>query len=292
MKSKQHFKNKHLGIVYRHESSEALAKAKEIANWLHELKVSVYSPSGKRLGSFVKSLEKPSVIANLNLLVVLGGDGTYLRAANLLQGEAIPMLGINMGSLGFLTETRVVEAYKAILHFLEGKMEMQHRSLLKITCLKKNKTKKIHYALNDAVIERGGDFHLVNFGINFEKQLICEVKADGIIVATPTGSTAYNLAAGGPLIYPQSDVFAITPLNPHSLTMRPLVVPNNRKIHIKILSREANATLTIDGQAVEEVSSSDEILFERGEREHVIVYEPGQNYFDVLRDKLKFGQRD
>lgn len=286
------FSNKHVAIVYRPESTEALNKAKEIARWLDELKVKVYSPAGKKLGKFVKPLERESTFDSLDLMVVAGGDGTYLRAANLLEGKAIPILGINMGSLGFLTETRVNESYKAILQFLEGKMELQRRSILKLTFVKGGKSKKFYYSLNDAVMERGSDSHLINVGISFEKNLICEVKADGIIVASPTGSTAYNLAAGGPIIFPESEVTAITPINPHSLTMRPLIVPNNKRIYIRLLSKKSSAFLTVDGQRVETVSSADEIVIEKSAHDHLTVREPGHNYFDLLRDKLKFGQRD
>jgi NAD+ kinase len=292
MKSvRKNFPNKHIAIAHRPESPEALAKAKEIADWLREVKVHVYSPSGKKLGKQVKPLESRTTIEKLDLLVVVGGDGTYLRAANLLDGQPIPILGINMGSLGFLTETRADEAYKAILNFLENKMEMHRRSIAKVTVIKGGKSRKYYFGINDVVFERGEDSHLINIGITFEKSLIAELKADGIIVATPTGSTAYNLAAGGPIIYPNSSVFSIVPINSHSLTMRPLIVPDDRQIHIKILSKNTSAFLTVDGQRVEEVKPNDQVVIEKSARDHVTVREPGNNYFDLLRDKLKFGQR-
>lgn len=286
------FANRHIAIAYRPESSDALNKAKEIANWLAELKVNVYSVAGKKLGSHVKNLESKASFDKLHLLVVVGGDGTYLRAATLLDGRPTPILGINMGSLGFLTETRVSEAYKAILQFLENKMELHQRSIIKITVVRKGKTQSEHFGLNDVVFERGPDTHLINLSVSFEKNLICEVKADGIIVATPTGSTAYNLAAGGPIIYPNASVFSIVPINPHSLTMRPLIVPDDRQVNLRLLNKSASAFLTVDGQRVEEVKATDQVLIERSQHDHVTVREPGNNYFDLLRDKLKFGQRD
>ena len=290
--SKKSFANKHVAICYRPESPEALSKAKEIANWLDELKVHVYSPGGKKLGSHVKAMESKGSLDKLNLMIVVGGDGTYLRAANLLEGRPTPILGINMGSLGFLTETRVSEAYKAILQFLENKMELHQRSIIKITVIKGGKSHNSYYALNDIVFERGPDAHLINIGISFEKNLICELKADGIIVAKPTGSTAYNLAAGGPIIYPNAAVFSIVPINSHSLTMRPLIVPDDRQIHIRILSKNTSAFVTCDGQRVEEVKPTDAVIIEKSARDHITVREPGNNYFDLLRDKLKFGQRE
>lgn len=286
------FSNKHVAIVYRPESPDALNKAKEIANWLTEIKVNVYSVVGKRIGSHVKTLGPKNTFDKLNLMIVVGGDGTYLRAANLLEGRPTPILGINMGSLGFLTETRVSEAYKAILQFLENKMELHRRSIIKVTVVRKGKSASEHFALNDVVFERGPDTHLINLAINFEKNLICEVKADGIIIATPTGSTAYNLAAGGPIIYPNASVFSIAPVNPHSLTMRPLIVPDDRQITIRLLTKNALAFLTVDGKRVEEIKSTDQVLIEKSGRDHFTVREPGNNYFDLLRDKLKFGQRD
>lgn len=293
MKSgKKFFASKHAAICYRPESPEAFSKAKEIANWLDELRAHVYSPSGKKLGKHVKSLDSKSSLDKLNLMIVVGGDGTYLRAANLLEGRPTPLLGINMGSLGFLTETRVSEAYKAILQFLENKMELHRRSIIKVSVIKGGKSHKTYYALNDIVFERGLDTHLINIGISFEKNLICELKADGIIVATPTGSTAYNLAAGGPIIYPNSSVLSIVPINSHSLTMRPLIVPDDRQIHIRILSKNTSAFVTVDGQRVEEVKPTDSVVIEKSDRDHLTVREPGNNYFDLLRDKLKFGQRD
>ncbi len=286
------FSNKHIAIVYRPESPDALAKAKEIANWLDELKIHVYSPTGKKLGAHVKGLDSRKTLDKLNLMVVVGGDGTYLRAANLLEGQPTPILGINMGSLGFLTETRVSEAYKAISQFLEGKMELHQRSIIKATVVKRGKTHNSYYAINDVVFERGPDTHLISIGLSFEKNLICELKADGIIVASPTGSTAYNLAAGGPIIYPSASVFSIAPINPHSLTMRPLIVPDDRQIHARVLSKNTSAFLTVDGQRVEEIKHADHVIIEKSARDHLTVREPGNNYFDLLRDKLKFGQRD
>lgn len=285
------YKGTHIALFPRPGNSEALKHSRDIANWLHSLKISVESPLGKKLGPFVKPLSSSSKLDKLDLAIVTGGDGTYLRAAQALNGRPIPILGINMGSLGFLTVTRVSDSYKAILDTLDKKMEQKSRSILEVSFIRNGKVKSIYSAINDAVIERSSGGHLINFGLYFEAQLVCELKADGIIIASPTGSTAYNLAAGGPIIHPDSKVFVCTPMNSHSLTMRPIVVPDSQTLSIKLLSQNHPAFLTIDGENKEELHAGDEITIKRNSKDHLIVREPTHNYFNILRDKLKFGER-
>jgi len=289
------YKGTHVAIFPRPGNSEALKHSRDIAHWLADLKISVASPFGKKLGAFVEPLANSASINKtldkLDLAIVIGGDGTYLRAAQILDGRPIPILGINMGSLGFLTVTRVADSYKAILDTLEKKMDFISRSILEVTFVRRGKIKSRQHAINDAVIERSAGGHLINLGLYFEKQLVCELKADGITIASPTGSTAYNLAAGGPIIHPDSRVFVCTPLNSHSLTTRPIVVPDNQTISIKLLSQVHPAFLTIDGENKEQLHPNDEVIIKRNDRDHLIVREPSHNYFNILRDKLKFGER-
>jgi NAD+ kinase len=225
------------------------------------------------------------------LIIVLGGDGTYLRAVRMLEGRPVPILGINLGSLGFLTMTKSSDAMKAVKSALENKMQLRPRSMLKINIKRKNKKSLEVLALNDVVIERGSFSQLINVGIHMGKELVSEVKADGLVIASPTGSTAYNLAAGGPITHPLAQILIVTPIAPHSLTSRPLIFSDETKLHFKLVGKQQKAHLVIDGQKVLELTSDDSIHISKSSMIHYLVKDHKQTYFQVLREKLRFGER-
>ncbi len=230
-------------------------------------------------------------IEDLDLVIVLGGDGTYLFALSLLNGNNVPILGVNMGSLGFLTETKLENLYPHLDMALEGRMAYETRSMLLVTLKKKNTKALKYYALNDVVIERGGYSRLIKLSVYSNKNLVTELKADGLIISTPTGTTAYSLAAGGPILHPETEAFVITPICPHSLTNRPIVLPDKYPITLKIHSESQRAWFTVDGQKEAQLGSNDEIYLELAKIKHTLVRSPKRTYFELLNAKLQFGQR-
>lgn len=284
--------NKNIALVYRLETVEALGMAKKIHLWLKERGYTVFTAPKQKLIPGTKALVTKSSLDKIGLIIALGGDGTYLRAVRLLEGRQIPIIGINMGSLGFLTGNRVEDTFRVLEETLENKMNLQPRSMIHILIRRKNKTRAEYHALNDVVIERGSGSHLISTAIYSEKFLVSEVKADGFIVASPTGSTAYNLAAGGPILHPEAKVFVMTPVAPHSLTSRPLILPDDLQMSFKMDGgRLQRAQLIVDGQNETEITVEDEVIIKRSGFDHLVVRAPDHNYFHLLREKLKFGDR-
>lgn len=285
------FQPKDIAVMYRPGTPEAHKQAKELAAWLLEQGFSVYACPGQAL---IKGCHKVSSrnLDHIDWVIVLGGDGTYLKAVHMLCNRPTPILGVNMGSLGFLTETRVEDLYKMVLFTLHKRMEFRPRSMLQITVRRNNKVIATHAALNDAVLERGSSTHLINIAVFNERHMVGEVKADALIVASPTGSTAYNLAAGGPILHPDVRAIVLTPVCPHALTSRPLIFPDDQEINFKLLTPEKRAVLTIDGVYCGEVTIDDEVTVVRNPLDHFVIRRPAHNYFQLLREKLKFGERD
>jgi NAD+ kinase len=294
-----------LAIVYRPETPAALSLAKALATWLKERDYRVFTAPEQNPVAGTKLLKSAAALEKMSLMVVLGGDGTYLRAVRLLNGRSVPILGVNLGSLGFLTPTRADELFTAVDEALKNKMELRPRSMIQAQLLRKGKKKLELLALNDIVIERGSLSQLINLSVHSEKMLVSEVKADGLIISTPTGSTAYNLSAGGPILHPESRVFIVTPIAPHSLTSRPLIFPDEIQLSFRMVGKlqssqahrsskkfaKDRAHFVVDGVKVDDISVDDEILIRRHKVDHLMVRDPAQNYFHLLREKLKFGDR-
>ncbi len=277
-------------VVFRPESPSATKYAQELAGWLKKKDLNVFSHPQQKISGDVKKL-KDTQIRSVDLVIVLGGDGTYLQGVRMLAGHKAPILGINMGSLGFLTENRKEDLYASVAMTLENKMDKRPRSMINIKVMREGKMFIESKALNDVVIERGPFSQLINIAIHSENHLVGEVKADGILVATPTGSTAYNLAAGGPILHPYVRSFVMTPICPHSLTHRPIIFPDDQTLTFRLLNKKQRAFLTVDGQNGGDLKAGDEVVITRADCDHYILRQPGQNYFDLLREKLKFGER-
>ena len=277
-------------VVYRNDSDTALALAREVSGWLMERKIKVLSHPQRKISKKIAGATSTSV-RKVDLALVLGGDGTYLEAVRLLQDSNVPILGVNLGSLGFLTVIRAEDCYHALELTLGGKMQLRSRSLIAVEVRRQGKIRQRLFALNDIVIERGPVSRLLNLAIYVDRQLTAPVKADGLIIATPTGSTAYNLAAGGPILHPNVRAFVITAICPHSLTNRPLIVPNSEEMLFRLIDPNQKALLTVDGQKVTELTSDDEIMVSKAPHDHFVLRKPTDNYFSLLRDKLKFGER-
>ncbi|MBX2987493.1 MAG: NAD(+)/NADH kinase [Bdellovibrionaceae bacterium] len=280
-----------VALVYRLQTPEAVKSARELAAWLASRGHKAFTaPEQKELPE--APLIKSKDFDKTDLVVVLGGDGTYLRAVRLLNDRPIPILGFNMGSLGFLTVHPVNRLIELTEKTLAGKMVSQPRTMIQAIVRRNGRKHADFRALNDVVLERGSYSHLINAAIYLGNQRISEVKADGFIVSSPTGSTAYNLAAGGPILDPCTRAFSLTPVAPHALTTRPLVLPDDVEIIFRLVpGRDQKAHFIIDGQKQLEVMNGDEVILRKSASDHLVVREPDFNFFTLLRDKLKFGDR-
>ncbi|HAG92009.1 MAG TPA: NAD(+) kinase [Bdellovibrionales bacterium] len=287
-KKKSPSKFKKVALVYRTQSKAAKEHAFSLAKELSSKGLEIYSHPKQKLPTPSKSYS--SRVA-LDLVIVLGGDGTYLEAVRMTAGESIPFLGVNLGSLGFLTANRI-EDFPPILEMtLAGKMKIQERSLLEVKIKKGEKVVKEWVALNDFVVERGPNSHLIHMELEIGGQPVSDIKADGLILASPTGSTAYNLAAGGPILHPFVSAVVATPICPHSLTSRPFIFPDDQTVTLRLLGQKKKASLTVDGLKTAELSSGEKICVRKSKRTHMMLRKPDHNYFALLKDKLKFGER-
>ncbi len=281
-----HYKN--IGIIIRNDTPRALTEAQKLSEWLVKQSINVFCQEDVELCEQSLKISKEKDLDQIDLVIVLGGDGTYLKTVNLFGSRQIPIIGVNMGSLGFLTDNRIEELYTTLKATLNNEMESRPRAVLDVSI----NNQKNFLALNDMVIERGDRTHLLNVGIYYDKLLVTETKADGIIVASPTGSTAYNLAAGGPILHPKVKAMVVTPICPHSLTTRPMIFPDHKEIQFRIIGKNRTALLTIDGKKSMGINSSHKLNVKRHNRDHYVIRHPTHNFFNLLREKLKFGERD
>ncbi len=222
--------------------------------------------------------------------LVLGGDGTLLSAARAVAHQGVPILAVNLGSLGFLTEVPLNEMYSTLDAVDAGNCPTEQRAVLDCSLLRDGQCLAHHFALNDAVVNRSAISRLVFFDLLIDGVFVFNYKADGVIIATPTGSTAYSLAAGGPVLMPSVTSFVVTPVCPHSLTHRPLVVTDRAQIELRVETGGEEAFLSIDGQVGAPVKQGDRVLCHRASHT-VKLLRMKKTFFDVLRNKLKWGQR-
>lgn len=283
MKAAKPYKKKvrKVAIVVRPDTKAALEAAEKVRGWFADRDIKVFGFAEQKIKT-LPSVEDPD---DLQMVVVLGGDGTYLAAVRMLEGARVPLLGFNMGSLGFLTFTRAEDLTSTLKAAIDGKMELQSRAMIRV---KKGRDKKTYLALNDVVIERGSNSRLISIKVSVDGMPINSVKADGLIIATPTGSSAYNLAAGGPILHPDANAFVVTPICAHSLTSRPFVFPNDRVI---VFSNGEKAVLTVDGVQSASLAAGEKVTVQRDENDHLFLRKSGINFFSIIREKLKFGER-
>jgi NAD+ kinase len=226
----------------------------------------------------------------LDLVVVLGGDGTLLSAARATAEVDVPLLGVNLGSLGFLTEVPMQSLYPMLEAIAQGRAAVEHRSLMQVDLLRGDTVRGRYLVFNDAVVNKTAVARLNTYDLYIDKVFVSSYRADGMIVATPTGSTAYSLSAGGPVLMPTVKGLVITPVAPHSLTHRPLVVPDSVEIEIVLRSEEELAYLSLDGQPGLDLCDGDRVRCRCCEHQ-VKLFRTGADFFQVLRTKLKWGEQ-
>ncbi len=242
----------------------------------------------------VTSVEKPMLVDLADLIVVLGGDGTLLSIARLMRSRSVPLFGVNMGTLGFLTEVNHLDAKRALDSILEGETPLiQERTLLDVTIKRGNKILFNGPVVNDVVISKGAIARIISIRVELNGKVANIVRADGLILATPTGSTAYSLAAGGPIVEPSLGAVIIAPICPHSLTQRPIVISDENVIGLSLDNQAGQVVLTLDGQDVFEMEKDDQVTIRKFAKHPLkLISTPGRDYFSLLREKLSFGNKD
>jgi NAD+ kinase len=237
---------------------------------------------------------KAALVGQVDLVVVLGGDGTLLSVANSVAAASpdVPILGVNFGSLGFLTEATLPELYPSLDAAVSGQARVEERLLLRATTVRAGNALPEHLALNDVVITKSARARMTDLSVSVGHEFVTRVKADGLIVATPTGSTAYNLAAGGPIVQPAVDALVLTPIAPHMLTNRPIVIPAASLVRVQpVMDALDELYVTFDGQAGYQLAAGDEVRIRCAERRVRLLRPSPRSYFDVLRQKLKWNER-
>jgi len=226
-----------------------------------------------------------------DLVIVLGGDGTLLAAARAVARTEIPLLAVNLGSLGFLTEVPMSELYTTFEAVQQNRGLRDSRAMLQCQVKRREDTVAEYLALNDVVVTKSAIARIIEVDVAVNGKFVSNFKADGVIVSTPTGSTAYSLAAGGPVLEPTVDAFVITPVSPHALTSRPIVLKDSSEISISVRESSEPTTLTVDGQVGMQLLDGDRIICYKSKHKVHLVRMPGRSFFDVLRTKLKWGER-
>lgn len=287
-----------VGIVAKSRLRDATPHLTEIAAWLAKRGItSLFETATAALmppDPARRVADKAALVSQVDLVVVLGGDGTLLSMADRIgaAGSRVPILGVNFGSLGFLTEVTLDELYPALESAVAGRAPIEERMMLRTTTLRADGSVPEYVALNDVVITKAARSRMIDLSVSIGDEFVTRVKADGLIVATPTGSTAYNLAAGGPIVQPTLDALLLTPIAPHTLTNRPIVVPASSPVRVQPhIDERDELYVTFDGQAGFQLQAGDEIRICRADRPLRLIRPSTRSYFAVLRQKLKWGER-
>jgi NAD+ kinase len=287
------------GIVAKHGLSAASEHLERLATWLKARDIAaVYETETATLAGTRSSgptWSRDDLPNHVDLIIVLGGDGTLLSMATRIArtNREVPMLGVNFGSLGFLTETRIDELYPTLESVVAGTATFDERALLAAEAYREREQFDSRVVLNDVVFTKAALSRIIELSVSVSTGLVTRVKADGLIVASATGSTAYNLAAGGPIVHPRVDALVLTPIAPHTLTHRPVVIPGSEVVDVRPLP-DAGAEdiyVTYDGQSGYPLQKGDSIRIRKHERRLRLVKAPARSYFEVLREKLKWGER-
>ncbi len=282
---------KKIGVFVGPEKPEALDVVCELRKWcgLREIELGAAGEMAAKSGCAALPETNGELAEDLDLLVVLGGDGTMLAAARLIGARQIPVLGINFGWLGYLTEFTLEELHLALEGVFDGSLSIDQRMMLDVKLLRDGEYVADNRALNDAVVNKGAFARMIEMECYIDDKFVNGFRADGMIIATPTGSTAYSLSAGGPIVHPRMSAIILTPICPHMLSNRPVVVPGESVVELVFKRISEGLMLTIDGQIGHNVQIDDRIVIDRSLTTFDLMRPPNRNYFEVLRTKLKWG---
>lgn len=283
-------KHKSIGILTKPKFPEVKNTLHDVVTWLRARSIDVMldSTSAMLLGE-EGGYQKTSLASKADVLLVLGGDGTMLGAARLAGERGIPILGVNMGGLGFLTEVRLENLYPSLERVFANDFVLDERLMLRTHIHRHGETVAQGVVLNDIVIGKGTLAHMIELKIAIQGRFMTNMRGDGLIVSSPTGSTAYSLSAGGPIIDPAVHSLILTPICPHTLTHRPLIVPGNAEIDVTLTSKDDGAIATLDGQMGVAIMQGATVSIQVSEQRTRLIRFPESNYYDVLREKLKWG---
>ncbi len=283
-----------VGIVAKLHAREALAVVRTLVKWLKSR--GIESRLEASLAAKVPSCTSPNFTLEkfpreLSMVVVLGGDGTLLSVARAMGSKQIPILGVNLGSLGFLTDVALKNIYSALEAIARGEATIDTRMMLAASLERKGDVVVSETVLNDVVITKGAIARIIEIGVEIDRQFVANMRADGLIVSTPTGSTAYSLAAGGPILHPMLDAMILTPICPHTLTYRPVVVADDVQIELTLRGDSGEVYATFDGQTSQQMEPGDVVRVKKSRSGVKLVSLPEKNYFQILRHKLRWAER-
>jgi len=296
MTGEKHPAYKKVGIVANPTKPESGRAFKEISELLMERGVKVFTDEETCLlaerswcSDRIKVVDRLLLPDKVELIIVLGGDGTFLTVAKLVDKRPVPILGVNFGTLGFLTEITVDDMESSLERLLKGEFVVENRPVLRVKVLRKNGHVSIYRCVNEVAIKRDTLARIIEVEVSADNDYVTTFRGDGIIVATPTGSTAYSLSAGGPIIYPTLNAMLLTPICPHTLTMRPLVLKGETCLKVRLKTESENVMVIFDGQEGIELRLGDVIEITRSPYDLLILRDPKKSYYQTLREKLKWG---
>ena len=285
-----------VGVVVKPNDREALQTACELSAWLEKRGIDLIGKPVEQIERVrpenceIDFTETDRFKTDADLIVVLGGDGTMISTARLTGDREVLVLGINYGSLGYLTEFRIEEMTGALEKILAGDYETDCRVMLEAEHIRNGETLSSGRVLNDVVINKAVLARIIEIEVNLNDQFVNDFRADGLIIATPTGSTAYSLSAGGPIVYPTMNALVLTPICPFTLTNRPIIIPDNAEINLRLKNESDGVVLTLDGQIGHQMKANDSVSIRKSPTTFNLIQPPNRNYFDVLRNKLKWGR--
>jgi NAD+ kinase len=282
---------KTVGVVSKPNVPAAVALVPKLLEWLRERAISVRMDEATAFYGGGSGIPRADVPEGCDLVIVLGGDGTLLSAVRAIGRREIPLFPVNLGSLGFLTAITVDDLFPELERALRGEHRVAKRKLLNSEVVRDGRTIASYDALNDAVLTKADIARMIDLDVYVDDQLVCAYKADGLIISTPTGSTAYSLSAGGPIIFPSVPAICLTPICPHMLTNRPVIVPETSRIRVISRGPDESVYLTIDGQVGTPIRQHDTLVCHSTQYALHLIRPPRQMFFDVLRQKLKWGER-
>lgn len=279
-----------IGLVLKRHDPRVHAVAAEIIPWLQDHGVEIFLDdySARECLPGVVLAPARDLPGLVDMVTVFGGDGTMLYASRIVAASGVPILGVNLGSLGFLTEVKLEEMRPVFEGVLAGRYRLEERIMLQVEVIRAGNSLAVYLALNDAVINKGALARIIDLEVTVSGQLVSLVRADGLIISTPTGSTAYSLSAGGPILYPSLGAVIVTPICPHTLTNRPVVVPDDVVVEV-CMRHGTDMMLTVDGQVGMPLEASDLLRIRKSQAVIRLVQPAGNTFFKLLREKLKWG---
>jgi NAD+ kinase len=288
---------KRIGVVVKPHQPEALETLCKLTEWLTARGTTLVGGPAidherieHETGCVIDVIPEEELPQSVDLILVLGGDGTMIATARMLGDSEVPVIGVNYGGLGYLAEFRIQELFSALESILAGDYKLEKRVMLAVELRRGDQVVTQNRVLNDVVMNKSALARIIQIETYLNDQFVNSFRADGLIVSTPTGSTAYNLSAGGPIIFPTMNAVVVTPICPFTLSNRPIVVPDDSVIEVRLMTEEEDVALTLDGQVGFPVQARDRVIIRKSKTTFNLVQPKNRNYFDLLRDKLRWGR--